>query len=323
MASRKGEIVKAAIRRFSHLPNQTIAKHLFATHPGLFDNDLEKARYSVRYYTGKAGDKNRAKSGVEVRETPTKCPKTWGIKRTPYKLNPGLWLVLSDAHVPFHEEKPIEAAIQYGKAEKVDGIFFNGDMWDAHAVSYWPSRTRDFNREIEDFIDFLDFMRYEFPDVEIVYKPGNHEYRLPRYFISKAPELIDTPIAAVETVLGFEERNITFLDYFQKVYAGLLPILHGHEIRSLQSMVNPARGLFLRTLTYSACSHAHRTSTHPERNLEGIDLTCHSFGCLCNLEPEYNPYGNKWNWGVGLINIEKNGDFELINRRILSSGQVV
>lgn len=321
--SRKSKVVKDAIRRFYHLPNRTIARHLIATHSGLFDNDLEKARTAVRYYTGKSGEKNRYKAGVEIRKTPTKMPKTWRKVRTPYKLDVGLWLILSDIHIPFHEPKPLEAAIQYGHTEKVDGILLNGDIWDAEAISYWPSARREFNQELEVIIDFLDFLRGEFPKTKIVYKPGNHEYRLPRYFISKAPELVDSPLAAMETSIGFEERNIDFLDYSQLVKAGLLPILHGHEVRMLSRAVNPARGLFLKAKSYAACSHCHQTSEHSTRNLHGELLTTWSFGCLCDLEPEYNPFCNDWNWGFALVNIEKNGDFEVINRRILPSGQVV
>lgn len=323
--SRKSKVVKDAIRRFYHLPNLTIAKHLIATHSELFNNDIEKARYSVRYYTGKTGKKNRdnATDKSLFRDTPVKIPQTWRKIRTPYKLDVGLWLVLSDIHVPFHEIEPIEAAVQAGQAEKVDGIFLNGDVWDCAAVSYWPTVRRDFNKELEAILDFLDWLKNEFPNAKIVWKPGNHEYRLPRYFISKAPELIDTPLVAMESALGLEERGIEFLDYFQLVYAGLLPILHGHEVMNLSRMINPARGLFLRTKTFAACSHCHTTSQHSEKMLDGTLLTTWSFGCLSDLSPDYCPYGNSWNWGFGLVNVEKNDDFEVINRRILPSGSVV
>jgi len=322
--SRKSKVVKDAIRRFYHLPNRTIARHLIAKYPLLFENDLEKARFAVRYYTGKAGKDNLGKSGVDlIRDTPIKMPKTWRKKRTPYKLDVGLWLVLSDIHVPFHEPKPLEAAIQQGHLEKVDGIFINGDLQDCAAVGFWPQARRDFNSEIEEVIDFLDFLRSEFPTEKIVYKPGNHEYRLPRYYLNKAPDLIDTPLSAMETIIGFEERNIEFLDYTQLVKAGLLPIVHGHEIRFLNKAVNPARGLFLKAKSFAACSHCHNTSQHTSKTIEGELLTTWSFGCLCDLEPEYNPFCNDWNWGFALINVEKNGDFEVVNRRILPSGQVV
>lgn len=318
------QIVRNAVRRFNHLPNQTIAKHILATHGDLFENNLDKIRSYVRRTVGQQGNliRSMTKDKSLFRDTVTSIPKSWREIRTPYHLPPGLWLVLSDLHIPFHEPEAIEAAVQAGQAEKVDGIFFNGDIQDCAAVSYWPLRRRDLNGEIEAVIDFFDWFRNQFPKQKIVYKPGNHEYRLPRYYISKAPELIDTPYAAMETVLGFESRNIEFLDYHQLVYAGLLPIIHGHEIPTISKAVNAARGLYLRAKTFSACSHCHSTSEHPAKTIEGKLMTTWSFGCLCDLNPDYNPLGNDWNWGFALINIEKDGDFEVINRRILPNGKV-
>ena len=231
--------------------------------------------------------------------------------------------MLSDVHVPFHEPKPLEAAVQYGQAEAVTGIFLNGDFQDCASEGFWPTAKRDFNREVEDVIDALDWLRNEFPGKPIVYKPGNHEYRLPQLFVRKVPELAESPLAAMETVIGFEERGIEFLDYHQIVMAGKLPIIHGHEVMNINRMVNPARGLFLRAKTFAACSHCHSTSEHTPKNIHGEILTCWSFGCLCDLNPDYNPIGNDWNWGFAIVNVEKNGDFEVVNRRILPNGKVV
>lgn len=322
----KSEIVIDACRRFSHLPTRTIVSHLLNTYGALFDNDPEKIRDSVRYYRGQKGEAKREAAHNHqdlFKVGSVKLPPTWRSVRTSYALPPGLWLVMSDVHVPFHEPKPLEAAVQAGQAEKVDGILLNGDIQDCAALSFWPTARRDFNREIESVIDFLDWLRQSFPKAKIVYKPGNHEYRLPRYFVKNAPELATSPLAAMETVLGFEERQIEFLDYFQIVMAGKLPIIHGHEVPAIIRSVNPARGLFLRTKTFSACSHCHSTSEHSPVDIHGELLTTWSFGCLCNLSPDYSPYGNNWNWGFALVNVEKDGNFEVVNRRILDSGKVV
>jgi predicted phosphodiesterase len=321
----KGQIVTNAIRRFYHLPTRTIARYILNTHGELFDNDLEKIRSAIRYHVGKSGKKNRVlikdKSLIKRFPAPS-LPQTWRKQRTDYNLPPGLWLILSDAHIPFHETKPLEVAVSYGQANKVDGILINGDWQDCAAVSFWPTIKRNFNEEIGLVIDSLDWLRNEFPKAKIVYKPGNHEYRLPRLFVRKVPELIETPVTAMETVIGFEERGIEYLDYHQIVMAGKLPIIHGHEVPFINRTVNPARGLFLRTKTFSACSHCHTTSQHTSKTLHGELLTCWSFGCLCDLSPDWNPYGNDWNWGFGMIEIRDNGDFEVQNLRILPNGKV-
>lgn len=323
-ANLKIETVKDALRRFPTLPNRTLARYILDTNGLLFDNNLENIRESVRYYRGKHGGKSLAKLRTRefIRQEPILLPKTWRKVKTPYKLPAGLWGVFSDLHVPYHETMPIEQAVSYCQSKKITGVLFNGDFQDCASLGIWFLAKRDFNREVEATIDTLDWFRQQFQKAKFVYKPGNHEYRLPRYYVSKAPELALSPLAAMETILGFEERHIEFLDYFQIIMAGDLPIIHGHEYPNISKAVNAARGLYLRTKTYAACSHCHSTSMHTPKNIKGELLTTWSFGCLCDLNPDYNPFGDT-NWGFALINVEKNGDFEVENRRILPSGKVV
>jgi len=175
---------------------------------------------------------------------------------------------------------------------------------------------------VELFIDFLDFIEQEFPSVKKVYKPGNHEYRLPRLYQSKVPDLIGLPLLAMDTVLSLEQRGYEFLEYNQKVMAGKLPIIHGSEIRFTSRAVNPARGLFLKAKSWAMCAHSHTTSEHTATNIRDEYLTTWSIGCLCNLHPDYWPLGNDWNWGCALVNVEKNGAFTVENKRILPNGKL-
>ncbi len=238
-------------------------------------------------------------------------------------LDEGLWLVLADMHVPFHEPKPIESTVSYGQKNKVTGILIAGDFQDCMSISYWPqTRKRDYDAELVMVIDMLDFLRYEFPKAKIVYKMGNHEYRLPAKYYKNVPELAGIPLAAMDAVLDLEGRGIETVEYTQLTMAGKLPIYHGHEFK-ICSTISPARGLFLKTATYGACAHFHQTSMHPGKNVFDELLTTHSFGCLCDLHPDWNPWGNQWNWGTALINVEKNGFFEIENKRILSNGKIV
>jgi hypothetical protein len=310
------EIVKEAIKRFPNLPNRTISRYILMQSGEYFDGDLEKIRNRVRYLQGAKGSysHHNKKEKIEI-------PRTLRNKRTPYHLNPGLWLLLYDVHVPFHEPKAVEAAIRYGKDQKVTGILFPGDLQDCAAVSHWQSALkRDFDRELERFIDFLDFIEQEFPEQEKVWLPGNHEYRLARYYQAKAPELKGIPLQSFDTVFALEQRKITFLEYQQIIMAGKLPIIHGHEFK-MSTAVNPARGLLLKAQTWAMCGHYHRTSEHTGKDLRGTLLTTWSVGCLCDLSPDYAPYGN-WNHGFATVNVEKNGSFEVVNKRILPSGKI-
>ena len=317
------ELVRRTIEKFKHLPNRTIARYILHHYGVMFDGDLEKIRSAIRYQVGQNGEDSKKRIGGKViaKERCT-IPPTWRIQRQVHTLPAGLWFIMPDTHVPFHEPKPIEAAVKYAQEQGVAGILFNGDLQDCAAVSFWPSTSkRDFDKETETMLDFLDFIEKEFPNRPKVWKPGNHEYRLPRYYGAKAPELIGMPLMAFDVVLGLEYRNIEMLQYKQIVMAGKLPILHGDEYK-ISTAVNPARGLFLKAQSWAACAHFHRTSEHTERRIDGTLLTTWSMGCLCDLSPDYNPYG-AWNWGFMLVNVEKDGNFEVENRRILPNGKVV
>ena len=321
----KQTVLQDALRRFPNLPIRSIARYILDTHGLLFDNNLDKIRNQLRYYCGKCGEQNRLKLATHenFRDSVTKQPQTWRQNRTEYQLPVGKWLVLADLHIPFHEPLAVEAAVDYGKAKDVTGVFINGDFQDCASIGFWATRKRDWMAEVETTIDMLDWLQTQLPDRKWVYKPGNHEYRLVRYYVSNAPELVESPVAAMETHLDFEGRGIEFLDYFQVVKAGLLPIIHGHEVRHIQTVVNPARGLYLKAKSYSLCAHCHRTSMHTERDINGKIMTCWSIGCLCDLSPDYWPIANNWNHGFGIVTVEKNGDFEVENLRILPSGEVV
>jgi hypothetical protein len=318
------EIIRTAIAQFPDWPSRTIAKYILFNWGILFDGNLEAIRSAVRYQLGASGQENRKEVREPLKRTaPVSLPKTWRRSKHPYKLKPGTWLILSDPHIPFHEPKAIEAAVQYGKDKGITGTLLNGDVMDCAAIGFWISVIKqDFDQEIMATIDFLDWLRQELPG-ELIYKPANHEYRLPNMFAAKVPNLLGAPLAAMDLVLGLEKKGIEFLDYKQMVMAGKLPIFHGHEFQRIDRAVNPARGLFLRAKMWAACAHCHTTSQHTAKNALGVYLTTWSFGCLCDLNPDYNPFGNDWNWGVGIVNVETNGDFEVENRRILSNGKVV
>lgn len=323
MANNKKAIVREALKRFPDLSTLTLAKYIIHEYGDLFDNDLSKARDLVRYHRGLKNGSN-GKTPDPVQSNP-QMPKTWRKKRSNYQLSPGLWFIINDVHVPFHEPVPIESAIKSAQTEKPDGILINGDFQDCAGVSFWPqTRKRDFDKEIEATIDMIDFIQREVPVKEIVYKPGNHEYRLPRQYYARVPDLIGMPmIVAATEVLGLESRSIEYLDYHELVMAGKLPILHGHEVSGVSRAVNPARGLFLKAKSWAMCGHWHSTSEHTDNNIMGKLLTTWSIGCLCDLNPDYAPYGTNWNWGFAFVNVEKDGNFEVINRRILPNGNVV
>lgn len=277
----RSDIVKQACEKYPQFPTRALARYILHEHGELWDGKLERIRSAVRYVRGENGEHHRHTATMSVSKAP--LPKTWRQVIEPYKMPDGKYLILADIHVPFHEPKPLEAAVEYGLKNNVDAVYLGGDAQDCMAVTFWPTaRKREFNRELEAFIEFLDWLQIRIP--KVYYKAGNHEYRLPRYYAANIPEMIGHPVTAMETLLDFDGRGIEFIDYNQKTMFGKLPFIHGHEIKSVSRAVNPARGLFLKAKTWAMCAHYHTTSEHTTRDLNGTVITTWSVGCLCHSE---------------------------------------
>jgi len=315
-----------ARRRFPDSSYRSLARFLIARHPGMFKN-FEHARATVRFTCGVKfnGKGNKVcKAGVPPNDPKKLMPCQRHINRSDYRLPTGTWGILSDLHVPFHEIKPIESAMEWFKDNKITGIILNGDAQDCEGVSYWHStRRRDFVSEVEDMCDFLDMLRAAFPKVKIVFRRGNHEDRLEDYYRSNAPQLADLVTSDMSAILALKKRKIEWLERKQKITINNFTLLHGHEMRGGYSPVSAARWAILRAKACCAVGHFHATSECTENDINKKMITTWSIGCLCDLEPDYNPYGNKWNWGAAMLYNDGGDNWEFDNRRILMNGKLV
>lgn len=237
---------------------------------------------------------------------------------------PGWWLLLSDLQIPFQQNQAIIAAIKEGQKQKPKGIILNGDILDCHELSDYD-RDPDMPRYKEERklgIQFLDYVRDKFPRATIIYKDGNHEERLQRYMIKRAPALYGLQLVNTKTILELEKFGIQHVGDKRVIKLGKLNVLHGHEYteRQLAAPVNPARGLYLRTKANAISGHWHQSSEHNEASID-TPKACWSTGCLCQLTPAYRPL-NKWNLGFALVKVDNDGTFLVRNLRILD-GKVI
>lgn len=248
-----------------------------------------------------------------------KLPEPFPRSYTPYQIHDGLWLVLSDVHLPYHDVPAIEAAIRVAKKRKIMGVLLNGDMLDSHEISRFdkdPSKPR-YQAELKAWNLFATYLRYQFPTADVVFKEGNHEERLYSYLMQKAPALFGLEETSLPTLMKLEKHGIQHVGDCRVVRIGKLNLIHGHEYKpNIQTPVNPARGLFLRTKGLAACGHFHQTSEHHEPTITMKPQGCWSTGCLCQLNPPYMPL-NKWNHGFCLIDCTSKGDFHVENFRIM------
>lgn len=313
--------------KFPNHPARSLARKLVEESNGALT--LDQARGRIRQQFGQRGGRRNYGRGRHVRP-PRKpgegvaMPESVAEDWRPHLLEVvGSVGILSDVHVPYHDETAVRAAVEHMQAAGVKALLLNGDIADFYALSRFEKdpQQRDFKGELAAVRQFVAWLRQEFPDAVIVYKAGNHEERFKHFLWQHAPEFAGEPTMSLAAWLHLAPQEITLVEDQRPVMLGRLPVLHGHELpKGLAAPVNVARGAFLRTLASVLVGHSHRTSGHAETDMWHQELFCWSAGCLCNLTPEYARI-NRWNHGAAIVDVHADGQFDVHNFRI-SNGVV-
>lgn len=325
-----GDITKQYLRRYSTTSTLQIARILQKEHPLIF-GDIEQAREVVRYYRGAHGNKHRAalkdiefirpiEQAMQDKYNPYGLPPAVDDNWTPVSLpfSKGRGLIIADLQIPYHDIEAITATFDWANnSGYIDFVLLNGDIDDFYQLSKFDKDPRkdSFLKELKATNTLLDSIEKTFPKARIIWKDGNHDNRFFLYLRRRAPELLELSDFVREKELKFEERGVFFVPNDVPIKVGKLNILHGHELQSVSTAVNPARGAYLKALECVLLAHSHRTSQHAEMSLSGRLDTAWSIGCLCQLHPEYARL-NKWNHGCAGLEFDQN-DFEIENKRII------
>jgi predicted phosphodiesterase len=321
----KTELAVEYVLKFPSISKSSIAVKLFDDYPTLFKNP-EDARTFVRRATGSSfatykGKKYNFKDKVaHTPDLPPSIKKDRFFIDLPVSSNNILWL--SDIHLPNQDNEAIKIAIDYGKKNKINCIVLGGDILDNTPFTSHdaPPPSASDVREWFDYAEiFFSHLRTIFPKAHIVWLEGNHDNWYVRYLMKKAPVLFDDEYYRLPERLNLKKYNIDFYEQHIVVRAGKLHMVHGHTIvKGVFAPVNAARGVFMRAKSSMIVGHVHSTSSHSESNIAEDEIACWSVGCLCTLAPDYSPHGTKHNLGFANILVEKNGNFEVLNKRIIN-----
>jgi predicted phosphodiesterase len=307
---------------FPNTANLTLAKKIYKDHSAKFKS-VEYIRTQIRYYRGQAGDKNRkdAKEHIDYfAKLKSELPKGESEKVEPYYLpkDRKKVLIISDIHLPYHDDKALFAALEYGLKEQVDTIYINGDLLDFGKISKYENIITKHSTKYE--IDcakiFLKSLRDMFPKALIIYKYGNHDLRFDKWIRLKAPELLDIEQIMLCEILGLRELEIIQLDNLQWTYMWDITVLHGHELPMKSGGINPARAARLKINRPLIIGHFHRQSKDAGMILGKPYYYAYSSGCLCDLSPSYMPI-NDWVHGFILIDQGQVYQKEVIDGRVI------
>jgi predicted phosphodiesterase len=326
---KKIDIARDYRKKYPDYPTKKLARIMYAENNLSFSN-VEHCRTVLRTIEGKTGKRNLKwlqNKDCVMKENrslnPYKLPESYEEQRLPYILPVccNNILLISDLHIPYHNISAVTTALDYGKKEKVNTIFINGDLIDMHQVSRFEHdvKKRSIKQEFDATKEFLKQLRKAFPKASIYWLKGNHCVRWEKFLHAKVREIWDDDYFYLEERLQLNQVKVTILDDKVLVKAGKLSITHGHHIfKGVFTPVNPSRGAFLRAKQSLIVGHLHRPSHHPETDLDGNIISCWSTGCLCELRADYSPLVGNTMHGFAHIQIEKNGDYTVKNYSIIN-----
>lgn len=319
----KTELAKSYIRKHKGFTPTQLAKLLVKDYPHEF-KDHESARITVRTLIGKSGGKKRETTHIDFRKElelfKKELPKGESEKVEPYHLPKSCTriLLLSDIHLPYHDDNALMASLEFGLEKDVNCIYLNGDTMDMYQLSRHEKNpaNRSFSYELDVCRTFLKGLRTMFPNAHIVYKIGNHDERYAK-FINANPQLLGVDEFGLDNLLKFTELRIHEVKSKQWAYAGKLPILHGHELPTKSGGVNPARTVQLKLNKQAVVGHFHRETRSNGKQFDDKPYTTYSSGCLCDLYPAYMPI-NDWTHGFTYVEVDpKNGHYYVQQKTIV------
>lgn len=326
----KRDIVRDYRRQFPDYPSLKLARIIYNKHSDVFLN-VDSVRKFLRDIEGKGGSRPRDIVKKDIEEfyrgprplNPYKLPTSYESERAPFILpkSDNNILLISDIHIPYHNIDAITLAFDYGVQNNVNTVFINGDLIDNAQVSKFEKdpRKRSVKEEFDLTRQFLEILRHTFPKASIYWLKGNHCVRWEKFLMTKVHEIWDDPYFHLEERLRLNDLRIKIINDDTLVKAGKLNISHGHHIfKGVFTPVNPARGAFLKAKQSIIVGHLHRTSYHPEIDLDGNVIGCWSTGCLCELRPNYNPLISNSQHGFAHILIEKDDSFTVKNYQIIN-----
>lgn len=143
-------------------------------------------------------------------------------------LESGTVVIASDIHIPFQDNAAVRSFIEYCKKKQPEVVVLNGDVLDMFMLSrFTKGEGRNPLEEMTMCQGFLDSLRKAVPNADIYYVIGNHENRLEKYVLNKAPELASL-IEDVFTIIKTSDykvrgcASVTFNDNFVCKHGTLL-----------------------------------------------------------------------------------------------------
>lgn len=221
-------------------------------------------------------------------------------------------LIVPDTHRPYHDKKAYALMLEVASYIKPKEICILGDYADFYSVSSHAKDPRVFNMLTDEVIDVLfgleEFDKL-FPDAKKVFISGNHEFRLERYLVDKAPALFG--VTSTPHLLEIHGRpNWKFVPYgpnqMHKILGSYLTARH-------EPLANSAKATASKALCSLVYGHIHRIEESHLVGLDGTNHVCFSVGWLGDKRKDqifdYVKGHHQWQLGFGIAYVDPKTKF--------------
>lgn len=216
--------------------------------------------------------------------------------------------VIPDMHVPYHDVRVwrlMLAAIRT-TLSKGDKVIIIGDFADFYRVSFHAKapHRQSFETEIEAVYRELDAL-YDIctkKGIDVVYLEGNHEHRLERYLVDKAPDLFG--LVSCADLFDVQDRGWIWRPYRSHYRVGKMHYTHDVGRAGKQAAAQSLAD-FGGNLTFG---HTHRGGVVYAGTLRGETHVCLNVGWGGDYSQVDYMHDSKalreWQHGAGLVDYD-------------------
>lgn len=213
-------------------------------------------------------------------------------------------LLIPDCHIPNHDEKAWGLMLRAAMALRPKHIVILGDFADGETLSsHAPTQPglQDFEAElaaVNKCLDQLDCLKAE----NKIYIEGNHEFRLDRYLMERAPGLYHS--VKWQNVLKLHYRGWTWVPYRKSVKLGKLNLTHDTGSAGMNAHRASSKAFG------GSCviGHTHRMAVEITGRFDGTPYLAAMLGWLGDAEKAatylHEAKASDWVHGFGVAYLE-------------------
>lgn len=171
--------------------------------------------------------------------------------------------LIPDVHKPIDNKDLLNSIFDAMEERQPSIVVQGGDIANFEKLSRFlsdPRRREDIAEVLKDIREFFLEARRRVPNARIIFKAGNHDIRLYRTILERAPMLIGLPELELRNLFGLDAANVEFYGTDDRLIIDGLKITHGTK----HSSSGPA---------YTAMAEMRNA----ESNLSGVSFHVHDF----------------------------------------------